>query len=138
MNKKLDTLYELCDFVYHDLETANEKAKASGKLSPGDIEYVQVLSSCMKNIKMCIGMIEAEMDGYSGTYWDGKHYSRGTMSMSESGMRGDSYRNRSSYRSRYSGDNARDEFIGELEELMNKAPDEVTRKKFERMIREMN
>lgn len=32
---------------------------------------------------------------------------------------------------------SRDDFIDEIEELMEKAPDEATRKKFERMLSEM-
>lgn len=32
---------------------------------------------------------------------------------------------------------SRDEFMDEIEELMEKAPDEATRKKFERLLMEM-
>ena len=138
MNKKLDTLYELCDIVYHDLESANEKIKmAGGELSQGDVEYLQKLTSTMKNIKMSIGMIEAEEDGYSGTYWDGRYYYDGAPSMERSN-RGRSYtRGRSMSRGRYSRDDAHGDFVEEIEELIEKAPDEHTRKKFEKLLAEM-
>lgn len=141
MDKKLDTLYELCDIVYHDLESANEKIKmAGGELSQGDVDYLQKLSSCMKNIKMSIGMIEAEHEGYSGTYWDGKYYYDGMMSM-ENKDHGNTYARRSSYanrsRGRYSRDDSHEDFVEKVEELIEKAPDEHTRRKFERFLSEM-
>lgn len=139
MKNKLDTLYELCDLVYHDIEAANEKIKMSGgELSQGDVDYLQKLSSTMKNIKMTIGMIEAEEEGYSGYY-----YYDGNMAMEGRGGRGgnrggNSYRGRNSYANRrYSRDESKDDFMEEIEELMEKAPDEHTRKKFERMLAEM-
>ena len=101
MKNKLDTLYELCDLVYHDIEAANEKIKMSGgELSQGDVDYLQKLSSTMKNIKMTIGMIEAEEEGYSGYY-----YYDGNMAMEGRGGRGgnrggNSYRGRNSYANR--------------------------------------
>ena len=139
MNKKLDTLYELCDIVYHDLESANEKIKmAGGELSQGDVEYLQKLTSTMKNIKMSIGMIEAEEDGYSGTYWDGRYYYDGAPSMENRGSRrGSSYARRGRSMGRYTRDDAHSDFVEEIEELMEKAPDEHTRKKFEKFLAEM-
>lgn len=38
---------------------------------------------------------------------------------------------------RYSREESRDDFMSEIEELMEKAPDEKTRKKFERLMAEM-
>ena len=91
----------------------------------------------MKNIKMSIGMIEAEEDGYSGTYWDGRYYYDGAPSMERSN-RGRSYaRGRSMARGRYSRDDAHGDFMEEIEELIEKAPDEHTRKKFEKFLAEM-
>ena len=46
-------------------------------------------------------------------------------------------RGRSMARGRYTRDDARDDFMEEIEELIEKAPDEQTRKKFERFISEM-
>ena len=40
-------------------------------------------------------------------------------------------------RGRYTRDDAKEDFMGEIEELIDKAPDEHTRKKFERILSEM-
>ena len=41
MDKKLDTLYDLCETVSKELESANEKINGSGgELSAGDLEYL--------------------------------------------------------------------------------------------------
>lgn len=140
MDKKLNTLYELCDMVYHDIDSANEKIKmAGGELSQGDVEYLQKLTSTMKNIKATIAMIEAEEDGYSGTYWDGRYYYDGTPSMEHGGRSGARGRSmaRGRSRGRYTRGDAHEDFMGEIEELMDKAPDEQTRRKFERFLAEM-
>ena len=143
MKNKLDTLYELFDSVYHDLESANEKIKmGGGELSQGDAEYLHTLASTMKSLKTSIAMMEAEEDGYSGTYWDGRYYYDGVPTMERDGRsnaRGRSMarRGRSMARGRYTRDDAHDDFIEEIEELIEKAPDEQTRKKFERFISEM-
>lgn len=42
-----------------------------------------------------------------------------------------------SERGRYSRENSHEDFMEEIEELMEKAPDEHTRKKFERLLAEM-
>ena len=123
MDKKLDTLYDLCDTVSKELETANEKINsAGGELSAGDLEYLDKLTHTMKSLKTTIAMIEAE-EGHSG----GRYYMDGRSERS--------YARRSSYgRGRgYS----RDSFVDEIEELIEKAPDEHTRKKFERILSEM-
>lgn len=150
--KNLDTLYELCETVSHELENANEKInRAGGELSAGDLEYLDKLTHTMKSLKTTIAMIEAENKGYSGRYWDGRYYYDGETNMDNMMNRdsGNSYaRGRGSnakrdsmgrYSSRrgYSRDDAKQEFIEEVEELIEKAPDEQTRKKFERFVAEM-
>ena len=136
MDKKLDTLYDLCETVSKELETANEKIRSSGgEVSGGDIEFLERLTSTMKNLKTTIGMIEDEMmeSGNSG-YYGGRYYNRG----SRTNMRGSSYARggRSNARG-YSRGDAREDFMDEIEELMDKAPDEMTRKKFEKLLMEM-
>lgn len=159
MDKKLDTLYELCETVSKELESANEKIRAAGgEVSGGDAEYLDRLISIMTNIKMSIAMMEAEEEGYSGYYWDGKYYYDGSMSMDGEGGRGrsgrgssygrggrsmgrgNSYGRGGSYGRNgrgYSRDESKEDFMEEIEELMEKAPDEHTRKKFERLLSEM-
>lgn len=159
MDRKLETLYDLCEIVSKELETANEKIKtAGGEVSGGDIEFLDRLTHIMKSLKTTIAMMESEMfeEGNSGYYYGGRYYYDGDMSMAGGrgsyarGGRGGSYARggrggRSNARGGsyarggrgYSRDDAREDFIEEIEELMEKAPDEKTRMKFERMLEEM-
>lgn len=81
MDEKIKTLYELCETVSRELEDANEKIrKAGGKVSAGDVDYIDKLTHSMKSIKTTIAMMEAEEDdGYSGRYMPmyGMSYERG-------------------------------------------------------------
>lgn len=160
MDKKLDTLYDLCETVSKELETANEKIRgAGGEVSGGDIEFLDRLTDIMKNLKTTIAMMESEMleEGNSG-YYGGRYYYDNDMPMDSrrggsyargrSNSRGGSY-NRGMYARGgrgssyarggrgYSRDDSREDFMYEIEELMEKAPDEKTRMKFERMLEEM-
>ena len=142
MDKKLDAMYELCDTISNEIETANEKISAAGgNISMSDLEALDRLAHIMKSLKSCIAMIEAEDEGYSGTYWDERY---NNMSRENRNGRGNSNargrsRGRNSYanRGRYTRNDARGDFMEELEELMENAPDERTRKKFERLMSEM-
>lgn len=148
MDKKLDVLYELCETVSKELETANEKINgAGGELSAGDLEYLDKLTNTMQNLKSSIAIMESEMleDGNSGYYYGGRYfYDRNNRGNSYArGGRGNSYARggRGGSYSRggrdYSRGESREDFIEEIEELMEKAPDEKTRMKFERMLEEM-
>lgn len=65
MNDKTETLYNLCEVIERELDDCNEKIrKAGGKLSAGDIDYLDKLTHAMKSIKTTLAMMEAE-DGYS-------------------------------------------------------------------------
>lgn len=141
MDKKLDTLYDLCETVSKELESANEKINgAGGELSAGDLEYLDKLTHTMKSLKTTIAMIEAE-EGHSGYYMGGRYYYDNDMSMEgrggRSNARGGSYARRGSYARGYSRDDAKEDFIEEIEELMEKAPDMETRQKFERFVSKM-
>lgn len=79
MDKKLDTLYDLCEAVSRELELCNEKIRqAGGKLTPGDVEYLDKLTHTMKSLKTTIAMMVAEDGGYSGRmapmYHPGRSY----------------------------------------------------------------
>lgn len=157
MDKKLDTLYELCETVSKELEIANEKIKsAGGEVSGGDIEFLDRLTSIMKNLKTSICMMEDEMmeEGNSGYYGGRYYYDNMSMDNGRSNRgnsyarngRGSSYARNGSYARGnsyarggrgYSRGDSREDFVEELEELMEKAPDEKTRQKFARMLEEM-
>lgn len=127
MDKELNTLYELCDVVKFELEELNNKVGHNKGMSSSEVEHLEKLTTSLVNIKCAIQKIE-EDSGYSGE-WN-EPSMRGRMMTSH---RGNSYRNRRTY----SRDNAKEDFMMEVEELMNKAPDEHTRSKFERFLGEM-
>ena len=132
MDKKLDTLYDLCEVVSKELEAANDKIKhTGGDISAGDLEYLDKLTHTMKSIKEIIVMIEDDsMTGDSGYRYMEEGRSRANMRSGRPTVRMERYTRGGGY----SRDNARDEFVDEVEELMEKAPDEHTRKKFERLL----
>lgn len=145
MDKKLDTFYDLCEMTYKEIEsTKKELEGAGGQLDEQHIEYLKDLVETMKYIKCLIGMIEDEEQGYSSYYMDDYYYDNmsranrgGTSTRNSYARRGSSYERGRSNRGRYSREESRDDFMSEIEELMEKAPDEKTRKKFERLMAEM-
>ena len=125
-------LHELCETLSREIGEANEKIRsAGGKLSAGDLDYIDKLTHALKSVKATVAMMEEE--GYSGNYpYMGNSY--GDMG------RGGSYRRypqkrdgmgRYSRERGYSRDNG---MVEELRELMQDAPDERTRQEFQRFI----
>lgn len=148
MDKKIETLYDLCEMTYKEIEaTKRELENAGGELGEQHIEYIKDLVETMKYIKCLIAMIEDEEEGYSGYYYDadmsmarggrGGGGGRSNRSNNSYARRGGSYERGRSNRRGYARMESRDEFMDEIEELMEKAPDEATRRKFERMLSEM-
>lgn len=145
MDKKIDTLYDLCEMTFKELEsTKRELENAGGQLDEQHVEYLKDLTEMLKDIKCVIGMMEDEDEGYSGNY-----YYDDDMSMARGGRggrlnrggsyarRGGSYERGRSNRRGYTRMESRDDFIDRFEELMDEAPDDATRKKFERLLMEM-
>ena len=127
-------LADLCEITAREIGEATDKVhKAGGKVSPGDVEYLDKLTHMMKSIKTTMAMLDAE-DDYGVSYDDGRgsrmSYARKRDSMGRYASRGRSYTGRSQ-RSYDDG------IMHELHELMNEAPDERTRQKFSKFISEM-
>lgn len=144
MDKKIDTLYDLCEMTFKELEsTKRELENAGGQLSEQHIEYLKDLTEMLKDIKCVIGMMEDEEVGYSGNYYYDDDMSMTRGRGGRSNARGGSYARRGSYergrsnRRGYGRMESRDDFMDRFEELMDEAPDEATRKKFERLMMEM-
>lgn len=138
----LKDLHEMCEVLSRELGEANDKVRQNGgKLSGSDLEYIDRLTHAIKSIKTTIAMMEAE-DG--GSYADGTH--GGSYGMYPHWNYGGSYNRGGSYArgrnarrdgmGRYSsrGYSRDDDMVSELRELMENAPDERTRKEFERFI----
>lgn len=142
----MNDLYELCDTISREIAEANEKIRAAGgKLTSGDVDYIDKLTHTLKSIK---GVEHMEEDaGYSSRpYMDGMGGSyRGGYSRDGGSYRGGSYRGGSYARGRggnarrdsmgrYSGD---DGMVSELRELMEDAPNEAVKRDIQRLIDKM-
>jgi len=152
MEKKLEVLHDLCDTISRELDEANDKIrKAGGKLSAGDVDYIDKLTHSLKSIKTTIAMMEAEdeEDGYSrgymprmGTYYDG----RTGMSYADGNHGGRSYargrnnnpmgRNQYSREGGYSYAEDMEATKDEIREMAQKMPEEH-RRKIERALDEL-
>lgn len=99
--ENIDVLYDLCEVISDEIEDSNEKIRmAGGKLTAGDVDYIDKLTHALKSIKTTIAMEEAG-DEYS--YADG-NMTGGYMG----GNRGGSY----ARGSRGRGRNARRDSMG--------------------------
>lgn len=132
-----EELEELCETTSRELKDANEKIRNSGgRISTGDMDYLDKLTHMIKSIKTTLAMIKGEDEGYfddnSSSY---RSYSRMYGARGRgSNARRDSmgrYMGSRSYRDNESG------MIGELKELMENAPNDHVRRKFEKFISEM-
>lgn len=134
-------MHKLCEFIDNELDELEEKVKREGSLSRAEIEDGKNLAkfkmALLTNDAMEREGGESEMYPYMGGY---RSY--------EDGMR-DSRRGRSGARRRdamgrysrenrgYSRADARDDMIEDLRDLMNDAPDETTKKHYQKFIREL-
>ena len=133
MDKKLNTLYELCETVEMELEELNNKVGRNKGLSSSEAEWLKTLTESLVNIKCAIEKIE-EMDGMSND-WDMTPSGRRRMSNRSMANNRMTNRSRTSYNNSY--DDAKMDFMTEVENLMNRAPDEHTRMKMERMLNDL-
>jgi hypothetical protein len=118
----MKTYHDLKDMLCEELDEITRK----GELTAGSLDTVDKLTHSIKSLETIIAMNEAQ-DGESGYYpYMGRSYQRRDM------------RGRYSRENRgYSRDDARDSMIHELRELMQDAPDDHTKKRFQSFIREL-
>ena len=139
----IDELHELCDTIKNEISDANDKIeKAGGKLSAGDIDYIDKLTHTLKSVKAVIAMMEGD-DEYSSRYYDGMSYARGRGSRAKRDSMGryaSDYRHDGSYRdgsyrdgSYRDGMYSREGFADKLRELMREAPSEHIKSEMERL-----
>ena len=132
---KYDSFY---DFVCHELEELDEKAKAD-KVSMTDVQYADMLEHYKKS---CLTNEAMEGEGYSNRgympHWGGYAYEGDRMG-------GNSYAGRMNAKrdsmGRYSSERgySRDgmEMADQLRDLMKDAPDESVRRDIERLLRKV-
>ena len=146
-------LHELCETITRSIQQANEKIRAAGgKVTSGDMEYIDRLTHSLKSIKAVMAMIEeAEMEdeysergsyrrGYSregGSYARGGRgggYSRGSYDDGGSYARGRNARRDNMGRYSRDGYSEHGELVDELRQLMEQAPDQQTRQEMQRLV----
>lgn len=126
----IEDLHELCETISREIREANEKIRsAGGKLSAGDVDYINKLSHTLKSLKTTIAMMEAE-DGESGRYMPHSGYGN-SYNYGGSYRRGRDSMGRYTSRRGYSYD---DGMMDELRTLMESAPDERTKAEFRQFI----
>ena len=138
----ISELHEMCDTITTELADANEKIRsAGGKLTAGDVDYIDKLTHTLKSIKGVVAMEEAGDDYSNRAYPMGGIYRGGSY---RDGMGGSYARGRGSnarrdsmgrYSSRgYSRDGG---MADELRELMEDAPNDTVRRDIQRLIDKM-
>ena len=133
----MQTYHDLKDMLCRELDEITRK----GELTAGSLDTVDKLTHSIKSLETIIAMNEAQ-DGESG-YYPYMGYRSYDDNMRDS-RRGRSGARRRDAMGRYSRENrgysradAREDMIEDLRELMNEAPDETTKKHYQKFIREL-
>ena len=130
-------MHKLIQFVCDELEELERKAEKNGSLSMSEIQYMDTLARAKKNLLTGEAMMEAD-GGESGRYMPHYGMYRNSYGMDDSYNRGDSYRrgrdSMGRYTSRRGGMSYDDGAVEELRDLMDRAPDEQTRREFQKLI----
>jgi hypothetical protein len=144
MDNLTKDLHELCETLARSIAAANEKIRsAGGKLSTGDVDYVDKLVHATKSIKAIEKMMEeTEMmgdDGYSERY--SRSYDRGSYrSYNDGGSYGRGRMNaRRDAMGRYSRDDGYSRggnTVDELREIMRDLPDDA-RQQMQDIVRKL-
>lgn len=157
MHDLYENLEQLCETVAEEIREANNKIKtAGGKISAGDVEYLDKLTHMLKSIKTTKAMMDSEegysSEGYSNEGMSGASYARGRGRNARRDSRGRYSSEGMSGRSGRSGGRSNDgsyesygrsygsygdEMVDELRELMNEAPNNEIRQKFQKLISEI-
>lgn len=121
-------MHKLIDYICDELDELERKAGKGEKLSMAEVQYMDTLAHTKKNLLKAEEMSEGE---YSNRGYSDRGYSRGNYRMdgSYAGRRRDSM---GRYSRGYSM--ATDDMVDELRDLMNDAPDEHTKREFQKFI----
>lgn len=113
-------MHKLIDFVCDELDELERKADKDGKLTMAEVQYADTLAHMKKNLMKAEEMSGGEYSnrGYSRRYDD------------------NSYARRRDAMGRYSRNYSMsaDGMVDELRDLMREAPDEYTKKEFQKFI----
>lgn len=124
MKEHMEELHELCETVSAEIAEANKKIRSgNGKLSAGDVEYLDKLTHMLKSIKTTIAMMEADEDGEYSHNWQmpyNRSYARGRNTRRD-GM------GRYSRTGGYSYADGMEELLSEMRNMMGELPEDKRR-----------
>jgi len=142
----MDMLKELRDLketIGYEIAQANQEIKKSGgDLNSGDIEMIDKLTHAMKSLVTTCAMLEAEGDGYSGTYMPNGPYYSGYIGKDRRDGYSGNYGSYARNDGRYTRDNRNGYSRGidwheHLRMMMDEAPDEATRMDIKKLMDRM-
>lgn len=123
-------MHKLMEYVCDELEELERKSD-KGKLSMAEMEYADMLTRVKKNL-----LKVDEMTG-EGEFSMGMPYNRNYEDMSYARGRGRNARRDAMGRYSREGYSRDGEMVEKLRDMMEEAPDEMTRKEFEKFIRKV-
>lgn len=117
-----ENLEDLCELTGKKITEATEKLRsAQGRITQGDIEYLDTLTHMLKSIKTTMAMMDSEYS-QRGSYEGGRNSYGRSYDMS----------------GRYSGRMYRDTgTINKLRKMMEESDDDRTREEFQKFIEKM-
>ena len=126
---------KLINFICDELDELESKADKDGKLSMAEMQYVDLLAHTKKNLMKAEMMDE---EGYSNRGYSRRGYSRGNYRFGGDGSyaRGRGRNAKRDSMGRYSTEYsmATEDMVDELRDMMMDAPDEHTKKEFQKFI----
>lgn len=131
----INDLYELCETISREINTANEKIRsAGGKITSSDMDYIDKLTHSLKSVKATIAMMEDE-DANGGSYRNDGSYRGSYRGGSYARGRGSNARRDSMGRySRYDGYSRHGDMAEELRGMMDDAPNESIKREIQRLV----
>ena len=136
--ENIDALYDLCETISYEIEDANDKIRqAGGKLSAGDVDYIDKLTHALKSIKTTIAMVESEGDYSRDDGTRGGQMYRGGMGGSYARGRGRNAKRDSMGRYSSRGYSRAEGVKQMLEDAMERAESEREREAIRKAIQEM-
>lgn len=168
MDEYIKDLHELCETISEEIGEANKKIKsAGGKLTAGDVDYIDKLTHTLKSVKATIAMMDEEGGGgysersgrggsyargggrsnrggsyeggsYEGGSYEGGSYEGGSYEGGSSGRGGSYARGRRYARRDSMGRYSREGDLSEqIEQLMEQAPNEQIKREMEKLARKI-
>lgn len=136
----LKELRELKETIANEIAEANKRIRQSGgDMNTADIEIIDKLTHSMKSLATTCAMLEAEDDGYSGSYYYVPENRYGNSREYKTGGSFGDYPRRSNRENRNSyGYSRNGSMMDHLRAMIDEAPDEQTRMEIKMLMDKLN